>query len=334
MTVNRAIEVFKPIKVGVLTCHPTTGHIRPAWAAVVNPPPGQPRRTGMVMSHVWDGEAGQAEAFAEDYGAEVVPHYADMVGKVDGIILGDHNEMPLFQKLLRPYLEAGVPVFVNRPFAFNLADAQAIIELAQEHGAPLMCGSSFAFVKEVGVIRKRVEAAGQLRGYLVDNGANEYAWHGIHGLWMAYACFGGGVRRVAHLCADRSDPNAVGTIVLEHEGRNGGAPFHGCIQPTGRQAWIKLYDENGSFEQSLAPDPDPYERNTFLWLPMLLAMQDMFQYGTMPEPYEAIYEKVNIFLAGFKSHIEHHGAPVGLDEVGDWAVPSFIESRYGHLQID
>ena len=60
------------IKVGVLTCHPTTGHIRPAWAAVVNPLDGNPRRTGMVMSHVWDGEPGQAEDFSAQYGAEVV----------------------------------------------------------------------------------------------------------------------------------------------------------------------------------------------------------------------------------------------------------------------
>ena len=331
---SAALETFKPVKVGVLTCHPTTGHIRPAWAAVVNPPAGQPRRTGMVMSHVWDGERHQAEDFAAQYGAEVVEGYGDMVGKVDGIILGDHNEMPLFRYLLRPYLEAGVPVFVNRPFAFNLADARHLIDLAQKHGAPLMSGSSFAFVKEVGVIRRRVEEAEQIRGYLVDNGTSEYAWHGIHGLWMAYACLGGGVRRVAHLCADQSGPNAVGTIVLEHAGRKGGPPFHGCIQPTGRQAWVKVYDEGGSFEQSLSAEADQRDRDTFLWLPMLLAMQSMFQYGTMPESYEAIYEKVNIFLAGFKSHIEYRGAPVALDEVGDWAAPQFISSRFGHLQFD
>jgi hypothetical protein len=90
-----------------------------------------------------------------------------------------------------------------------------------------------------------VEEAQQFRGYLMDNGTSEYAWHGIHGLWMAHAAMGGGVRRVAHLCADRSDPNAVGTIILEHEGRNGGAPFYGGIQPTGKQAWMRVYTEDG-----------------------------------------------------------------------------------------
>ena len=324
---------IQPIKVGVLTCHPTTGHVRPAWAAVVNPRGDNPRRTGMVLSHVWDGEPGQAEDFAAHYGAEVVENYWDMVGEVDGIIMGDHNELFIFKYLARPYLEAGVPIFINRPFAFSLADARAIVELAQKCDAPLMSGSSFAFVKEVGILRQRVEAAQHLRGYLMDNGTSEYAWHGIHGLWMAYACMGGGVRRVSHLCSDRSDPNAVGAIVLEHEGRKGGEPFYGCIQPTGRQVWARVYDESGVFEQTLMPEANAWDRDTFLWLPMLLKMQDMFQFRKMPEPYEDIYEKVHIFLAGFKSHIEHNGAPVALDEVGDWVAPRFVQSRYEGLKF-
>ena len=321
------------IKVGVLTCHPTTGHIRPAWAAVVNPLDGNPRRTGMVMSHVWDGEPGQAEDFSAQYGAEVVENYWDMVGKVDGIIIGDHNELFLFKDLARPYIEAGVPIFINRPFAFSLADAREILELAEKYATPLMSSSSFAFVKEVGIIRQKVEEAQQFRGYLMDNGTSEYAWHGIHGLWMAHAAMGGGVRRVAHICADRSDPNAVGTIILEHEGRNGGAPFYGCIQPTGKQAWMRVYTEDGAFEQSLMPEDSAWDRDTFLWLPMLLKIQDMFQYGRMPESYADIYEKVNIFLAGFKSHIEYKGAPVALDEVGDWIAPRIVKTRYEGLKM-
>ena len=45
------------------------------------------------------------------------------------------------------------------------------------------------------------------------------------------------------------------------------------------------------------------------------------------------YEKVNIFLAGFKSHIEHNGAPVALDEVGDWIAPRIVKTRYEGLRM-
>ena len=316
------------IRVGILTCHPTTGHVRPAWAPVIHPRGDGPRRTGMVMTHVWDGESHEAEAFADEYGVETVADPWDMIGKVDGVLLGDHHLIHSFLHLVRPYLEAGVPVFVNRPFAFSLAQARDIIELAARHNTPLMCGSSFEHVKEVGVIRRQLADAEPIRGYLVDNAAGEYAWHGIHGLWMALACVGGGVRRVAHLCADRSDPNAVGVLVLEHEARNGHPPFHGCIQPTGNQAWVRVYTGQSALEQSLQPEGSQWDRDTFLWLPMLLKIQDMFQRHVMPETYDQILEKVQIFLAGFKSHIAHRGAPVDVDEIGDWVAPDIVQPRY------
>ena len=129
---------------------------------------------------------------------------------------------------------------------------------------------------------------------------------------------------MAHLCADRRDPNAVGALVVEHERQGGGTPFFGCIQPTGRQAWIRVYTERGPCEQSLAPEGSPWDRDTFLWLPMLLKIQDMFQHRRMPESYDRILEKVKIFLAGFKSHIACGGAPVGLDEIGDWVAPAAV----------
>ena len=321
------------VKVGVLTCHPTSGHIRHIWGPNINPVDGRVRKTGMVMTHVWDAEPEQAASFAERYGVEVVENYGDMVGQVDGVILSDHNETVLFKHLARPYLESGVPIFINRPFAFGLKDAREILDLAEKHNTPVMSGSSFEYVKEVGIIRKQVESLGRIRGYLVDNGTNEYAWHGVHGLFIAYACLGGGISRVAHVNCDQTDPNSIGVLTLEHRGRNGGTPFYGLLQPTGKQAWIKVYGEEGFVEQFLWWEGSQWDRDTFLWLPMLLRMQDMFANGTMPESYENIYEKTQIFLAGFKSHLEHRGAPVALSDIGDWQVPSLGPSRFGSVQF-
>lgn len=322
------------LRVGALTCTPADGHVNGVWAPLLNPIDGRPPRAAMRFTHVWDPDREQAERFAAQYGLVVVEHYADLAGKVDGVILGNQHEVAVFKHLLRPYLEAGMPVFVNRPFAANLKDAGEIVELAARHGAPLMTGSSFEYVKEAEIVRQQVRAGGQIRGYLVDNGAAEYAWHGIHGLLFAYACVGGGVRRVAHLRPDREDPNGVGLIVLEHEGRDGGAPFYGCIQPTGSQAWIKVYTEGGSIEQKLWPEGSAWDRDSFLWLPLLLRMQEMFASRTLPEPYESIYEKTHIFLAGFKSGLERGGAPVALSEVGDWTSPPLAPSRLAGMKLD
>ena len=64
------------------------------------------------------------------------------------------------------------------------------------------------------------------------------------------------------------------------------------------------------------------------WVPLLLEMQEMFETRKMPDPHEAIYEKVQMFLAGFKSHMECGGAPVGLDEIGDWTAPLLNPDPY------
>ena len=61
---------------------------------------------------------------------------------------------------------------------------------------------------------------------------------------------------------------------------------------------------------------------------MLLKMQEMFETGEMPETYDNIYEKTQIFLAGFKSHLVEKGAPVALDEIGDWTAPILNPGRY------
>jgi hypothetical protein len=48
----------------------------------------------------------------------------------------------------------------------------------------------------------------------------------------------------------------------------------------------------------------------------------------MPETYDNIYEKTQIFLAGFKSHLVANGAPVALNEIGDWTAPTLNPGRY------
>ncbi|HIE27993.1 TPA: Gfo/Idh/MocA family oxidoreductase [Candidatus Poribacteria bacterium] len=316
------------IKVGALTLG---GHTGLLWGPIINPIDGWVRKTGMVITHLWDIDAEQAEDFAEKHSAEIVKDYGDMVGKVDGVILSDFDAVPVFKHLARPYLEAGMPIFINRPFAFNLNDAREMLDLARQNSTPLMCGSSFEYVKEVEIIRNKVKSGGQITGYLVDNSMSDYATHGVHGLYFAYACVGGGVSRVAYLTPDWKNPNGV--VVIEHLGRDGGKPFYGCIQEisgAGTNAWIKIYGQ-GFIEQFVWWEASAWDRDVFLWLPMLLKMQEMFQTHKMPETYDNIYEKTQIFLAGFKSHVEHNGAPVALSEIGDWTAPTLEPSQYESL---
>jgi len=320
------------LKVGALTCHPSHSHITNIWGPLINPIDGGIRKTGMIMTHVWDIDDEQSGSFAQRFGEQAVKNYEDMVGKVDGIIMSDFEAVPVFKHLAKPYLEASIPIFLNRPFAFNLNDAKEIIDMAKQYETPIMCGSSFEYVKEVEIIRNKVKSVGEITGYLVDNSMSDYATHGVHGLYFAYACIGGGVNRVSYLTPDWKNPNGV--VILEHEGRDGGKPFYGCVQEVsgaGTNAWIKVYSR-GFFEQFVWWEGSGWDRDIFLWLPMVLKMQEMFETRKMPEPYENIYEKTQIFLAGFKSHVECNGAPVALSDIGDWTAPTPQPGRYSDFK--
>jgi predicted dehydrogenase len=307
------------IRIGVLACERYV-HTRGIWGPIIQPPSAGTRVTGMAMTHAWDLDREGAERFARTFqGIELVDHYYDMVGQVDGIILDDFDSCLHYKELARPYLEAGVPVFFNRPFALNLKDARQIIELAREHDTPIMSGSSFEYAPEVESIRRAVAEVEPLSGYAAANSMSDYPTHGIHGLLFAYACIGGGIRSVSYQTPDWRTPNGI--VVIEHEGRDGSGPFYGCVQEiTGTWGWIRVFGKR-TFEQSVQSGP-------YFWIPRVLAMQKMFATRQMPQSYEALYEKTQLFLAGFKSHVARGGAPVALSEIGDWTAPLLNPDPY------
>ncbi|MCC7264135.1 MAG: Gfo/Idh/MocA family oxidoreductase [Candidatus Latescibacteria bacterium] len=165
------------LRVGILTCGPSS-HVADIWGPILNATEGRTRMTGMRMTQVWDIVPKDAESFSRRYGVEVVANFGDMVGKVDGVILSDFDAVPAYEKLARPYLEAGIPIFINRPFAYSLAEARSMIDLAVAHGTPIMSGSSFEYVKEVEIIRSRLAGLGPITGFVADNSMSEpLPWH-------------------------------------------------------------------------------------------------------------------------------------------------------------
>ncbi len=318
------MDTIPALRVGLLTCARYC-HTPPIWGPIIQPESApeearlKTRTTRLRLAQVWDLDAAAARRFAAQYGATAVSHYADMVGKVDAVILDDFDSCLHFPHLARPYLEAGLPMFINRPFALSMPDAVELVDTARAHGAPLMTGSSFEFAPEVEGIRRQVEACGPIHGYVAANSMSDYPTHGIHGLLFVHACMGGGVRRVAYQTRDWHEPN--GLVTIEHEGRDGGRPFYGVVQEiTGTWGWIRVFG-GSSFEQAVGSGP-------YFWLALLVEMQRFFETRQMPQSYDDILEKTAMFLAGFRSHLDAGGAPVDLDQLGDWRAPLLKPDPY------
>lgn len=312
------------LKIGILGCERGSSHIDTLWGPLIHPPHEMTRVTGMTMTHVWDMEQTVAEDFAHRYQVpNIVRTFDEMVGKVDGIIMSGFKGSFWFHKLAEPYLKVGTPIFINRPFAYSIAHARRMIEIARANNTPVMCGDTHEYAKEVNIIRKKVEELKPLWGAMSDNSMSDYPSHGIHGLYFLIAGLGNQVRRVSYMTPDWKKPN--GLLSLEYEPHPDGNVWYASQQQiyTGLDnAWIKIYGRN-DFEQTLWWEQSSWDRLFFFFLPPLLAMQKMFETKVMPEPYENILIKTHIFLAGFKSAIERNGAWVSLAEVPEeWTAPN------------
>jgi predicted dehydrogenase len=314
------------MEIGVLTATPGMTHIDSLWGPLINPPgPPWTRLTGMVMTQVWDKDPAVAGGFAKKYGCRAVRGFDGMAGKVDGVILSDFISAHYFYELARPYLEAGTPIFINRPFAYSMRRARMIADLSRKTGTPVMCGDTHEYVKEVNIARDRVKAMEPLIGVHATNSMSDYPSHGIHGIYWLHACLGAGVTAVSYLTPDWTQPN--GLCVLEYAPRVAdGQVFYATLQqfvPTSTNASIKLYTRESRYDRiDFLWEKSDWDRLVFMFLQPVLAMQKMFETGVMPESHDSLLEKTRVFLTGFYSAAEKGGAPVKTAELPeDWTAP-------------
>lgn len=161
-------------------------------------------------------------AEAKKLGIPLVDKPADLLGKVDGVIVASLDGTVHLERA-KPFLEAGLPVFIDKPFACSAAQARAIVALAARHKAPLFSSSSLRYAPEVLAARAELgplEGAaawgpGSLSG---DNKRNPGLFHyGIHAAEMLYALLGPGCKRVTAV----SQPGATAVTGEWADGRIG-----------------------------------------------------------------------------------------------------------------
>ncbi len=317
------------IRIGVLGCASGWSHVAEIYGPQMNPTTGGGtvfiRATGMRMTHVWDPTEKNIDVFSRKFGVERVSSFDGMIGKVDAVMLSDIASVPYFYELAKPYLEAGVPLFLNRPFAYSRRSLDRLLDLIVKCGTPVFYGDEFEHVKEAATIRKMVAAQEPLRGVDATNSMSDYASHGIHGINWVLSCIGGGVTRVSYQTPDYRVPNGV--VAMEFAPRvEGGKVFYAALQEMMgglTSASITVYGDREVFGDDLTWGADRWERTHHVFGPVILAFQRMIEEGRMVQSIENLRHRTEVFLAGFYSHLERNGAPVALGDVpADWEAPS------------
>ena len=326
-------EVTGTIRIGALNVG-AYSHLAAKWGALINarPDTGEIPYTGMRITHCWDIDPDRARSFANGYGCTAVSEFDGMLGKIDAVISGGYYNHSHNHLLHEPYLEAGLPNLVNRPFANSVGKARRLIELAQRHKASLLVPSALGHNDVVSQARQFVESS-HVVGYHAAVGAEDYPTHGIHGLYMvcrAVADAGNPIQSVAFRA--RHWHAAPSLLTYEHHDKQG-RPFYGTLH-SGHfgigALHIHTEKENHGRDFTLTTGTgDPYDKTEF-WAPAIWAFERMIRTGNMPQTYDQILRKNQAFMAGWRSVLVEDGRPVRLEDVpADWNAPVELPNMPG-----
>ena len=299
---------------------------------MINPVPANdssptilPRMNGLVITHVWDIVEEHGKAFAEKFNVTRVERYDDMVGKVDAVMVCEVWSIDHWPQLARPYLEAGMPVFFNRPFASSMKAAKELVAMSKANDAPICTLSSWEYCFPAAAMRRNLLRLGdgklpEIRGIVAYNASHDIT-HDIHGLWLILSCVGPGVESVsANIVGDTIYKTGTTTWTLRFRERNDNPPFYACLVNTidpDSNAWIKIITDKGTVETSLLYlDSYDMRRMEYFNTP-LIEFQKMVERGVMPQTHEHILDKTAVFLAGVKSVRERNGGMVALGDLDD-----------------
>jgi virulence factor len=175
----------------------------------------------------------------ENLGIELVKKPADLIGKVDGVLV-ESLEGGAHLARAKLFLEAGLPCYVDKPFACSVADAWAMVELSDKHKAPLFSSSSLRYAPELTAFLaddkhgKIIGATAYGPAHLSESERlNPGLFHyGIHAVEILYTLMGKGCQRVT--CTHEKDVDeatgqwADGRVATVRGIRSGKADY-GCV---------------------------------------------------------------------------------------------------------
>ena len=117
---------------------------------------------GAKVTHVWcDDPADAKSVAAASLIPNVVRHPTDVIGQVDAVVIPTDKGHEHVERA-RPFIEAGLPVFVDKPMVDSEADLRQFVTW-QAAGKPIMSSSCMRYSKEFAELRGRLPEVGEPR---------------------------------------------------------------------------------------------------------------------------------------------------------------------------
>ena len=237
------------------------------------------------------------ETLTKQYGLKLYPTIAELCKNVDAIMLESVDGRPKVRQAI-PVIDAGLPLFIDKPMAGSLADVIFIFDYAKKKGVPIFSSSSLRYGKtnqairhgSIGIVtRAEVHSPCSLEVHHPD-----LFWYGVHGCESLFTIMGTGCQSVVRRKTDDGKIEVEGTwkggrTGIFREGKGYG----------GKAKGTKGESEAGGYDG---------------YAPLVVEAVKMFQTGKVPVSAQETIEMF-AFMAAADESKRRDGKPVTIKEM-------------------
>jgi hypothetical protein len=159
-------------------------------------------------SHSWSRVRQFTESTRKS-GVEIVDSIEALLKKVDAVIVTSVDGRPHLEQV-KPVIAAGKPVYIDKPLAGTLADAVAIMRLAEKNHVPCFSSSSLRYSPDIIALADPAKV-GKVLGCeahspcTLEEHHPDLFWYGIHGVEILYTIMGPGCQSVTRVHTPGTD---------------------------------------------------------------------------------------------------------------------------------
>ncbi len=255
---------------------------------------------GARVTHVWCPNPADGEKVSQ---ASLVPHVVanpeDVISQVDAVLIAtDVGDEHLARAT--PFLEAGIPIFIDKPLTDRADHLQEFIRFARM-GKPFLSSSCMRYAREYQDRGGALQKVGSLRAITMTM-CKSWEKYGIHalegvygflepGAWVSVCNTGSEKRNIVHV-AHRSGVDVLIANIADMYGA------FGCLG---------LFGTNGQMSVQ-------FKDTFYAFKKQLEAFVEYLRTGNSPFPFEQTVELIKMVLAGITSRQEG-GRKVLLSEI-------------------
>ncbi len=147
---------------------------------------------GAEIAIAWESDP-RGDDWCEKNGVPRASSIAEVCEKSDAVFILSPDNIEEHLRYAKEVLPFGKPTAIDKALAFNVADAKAIVELAQKYSVPITSSSALAFAIELEEMQPQITSTPT---ECWVSGMGEWKNYGLHTLSMALRIMGPGIKRL------------------------------------------------------------------------------------------------------------------------------------------